>query len=205
MPQHRELTGPTIRSYDERAESFWEGTRDHDVSQNISALLTALSGEGPYRILDVGCGPGRDLAEFKRQGHDPVGLEGSPRFCSMARAHAGVEVWNQNFLALELPSEHFDGVFANASLFHVPGGVLPRVLSDFFAALKPGGVLFSSNPRGDNQEGWNGPRYGRYHDRSAWTDFMTEAGFEYLDHYYRPTGLPRDEQPWLAMTFRKPE
>lgn len=198
------LTGPTIQSYEERAESFWEGTRDHDVSQNVDALLGALDGDGPHRILDFGCGPGRDLADFQRRGHIPTGVEGSPTFCQMARDFSGAEVWHQNFLALELPEGHFDGVFANATLFHVPRSELPRVLGELHRALKPGGVLFSSNPRGDNEEGWNGDRYSSYHDLDAWTRFMTAAGFVFLDHYYRPKGLPRIEQPWLATTFRKP-
>ena len=70
-------------------------------------------------------------------------------------------------------------------------------------ALKPGGVLFSSNPRGDNREGWNGPRYGSYHDLEAWQSLLTAAGFVELEHYYRPAGLPREQQPWLASVWRK--
>jgi SAM-dependent methyltransferase len=201
----KELTGPTIHSYDHQAESFWEGTRDHDVSQNIAALVRALGPDLPQRILDFGCGPGRDLAAWRSLGHEPVGVEGSANFCEMARAHSGCEVLHQNFLSLELPAEHFDGVFANASLFHVPVLALPRVLDDLFATLKPGGALFSSNPRGANVEGWNGSRYGRYHDIDAWMEFLGDAGFVPIEHYYRPTGLPRDQQPWLACTFRRPE
>jgi SAM-dependent methyltransferase len=66
----------------------------------------------------------------------------------MARAHSGCEVWHQDFLKLDLPEAHFDGVFANAALFHVPRQALPHVLLELHATLKPGGVLFSSNPRG---------------------------------------------------------
>ncbi|MGH8640869.1 MAG: SAM-dependent methyltransferase, partial [Burkholderiales bacterium] len=55
------ITGRTLGHYDRHAESFWRGTRDHDVSQNIEALLTHVEGGPPFTILDLGCGPGRDL------------------------------------------------------------------------------------------------------------------------------------------------
>ncbi len=97
----------------------------------------------------------------------------------------------------------FDGVFANAVLFHVPSVALPKVLEDLHAALKPGGVLFSSNPRGHNEEGWNGPRYGSYYDYERWEQFMLAAKFSPLHHYYRPPYLPREQQPWLASVWRK--
>ena len=121
----------------------------------------------------------------------------------MARAHSGREVWQQDFLQLELPEKYFDGVFANAALFHVPTQELPRVLLELQATLKPGGVLFSSNPRGDNSEGWNKGRYGAYHDLETWRGFGAAAGFVELTHYYRPAGLPIEQQPWLASVWRK--
>jgi SAM-dependent methyltransferase len=99
------------------------------VGQNIAALLQYIESKPRSTILDFGCGPGRDLKVFAELGHTAVGLEGAA---------------------------HFDGVFANAALFHVPSQELPRVLLELNASLKPGGVLFSSNPRGHNEEGWIG-------------------------------------------------
>lgn len=197
------ITALTLADYDQTAERFREGTRDHDVSQNIEALLRHLEGQAPQRILDFGCGPGRDLKTFTRLGHSPVGIDGSAEFVAMARVDSGCEVWHQNFLALDLPPAHFDGVFANATLFHVPLSELPRVLKALHATLKPRGVLFSSNPRGDNREGWNGRRYGAYHDFDSWKRYLTDTGFIELEHYYRPAGLPREQQPWLASVWRK--
>ncbi|MDH0336216.1 class I SAM-dependent methyltransferase [Metapseudomonas otitidis] len=198
------ISAITLDDYQRNAEGFREGTRDHDVSQNIEALLRHLGPGGPFDILDFGCGPGRDLQTFRRLGHRPVGLDGTARFVEMARADAGCEVWQQNFLTLELPAERFDGVFANASLFHVPLQELPRVLGQLHATLRPGGVLFSSNPRGQNEEGWNGQRYGAWHDYARWRELLEAAGFQALEHYYRPAGLPREQQPWLASVWRKP-
>ena len=198
------ITSVTLQHYDQNAEDFWQGTRGHDVSQNIAALLQHIAGEPPHVILDLGCGPGRDLKVFAALGHTAIGLEGSARFAAMARAHSGCTVWQQDFLKLALPPQHFDGVYANAALFHVPGQELPRVLRVLHATLKPGGVLFSSNPHGRNDAGWNGGRYGIYHDLETWRRYLSAAGFNELTHYYRPEGLPRDQQPWLASVWRRP-
>lgn len=198
-----EISASTLGHYQQRAAQFWEGTRDHDVSQNRDALLRHLRVQPPARILDFGCGPGRDLIAFTEAGHEAVGLDGAAAFCEMARTHSGCEVLHQDFLSLSLPPSSFDGIFANASLFHVPKQELSRVLSQLRDALKPDGVLFASNPRGENQEGFNGARYGSYHDHATWSAMVTERGFVELEHYYRPPGRPRHEQPWLATVFRK--
>ena len=199
----RRISEITLGHYDRTADDFWDGTKDHDVSQNTAALLAALEGPGPFAILDLGCGPGRDLATFRALGHEAVGLDGAPRFVAMARAHARCEVWQQDFLALDLPPARFDGVFANASLFHVPRRELPRVLRELHATLRPRGVLFASNPRGTNAEGWQGERYGVWHDLETWRAFVEGAGFALIDHYYRPPGRPRAQQPWLATVWRR--
>lgn len=197
------ITATTLGHYNAHAAQFWEGTRDHDVTQNIDALLRHVRGAPPLRLLDFGCGPGRDLAAFRALGHEPVGLDGAAPLAALAREHSGCEVWEQDFLALKLPAAYFDGIFANASLFHVPSRELPRVLRELHATLKPGGVLFASNPRGNNEEGWAGGRYGVYHDLASWRAFLSAAGFSELEHFYRPAGLPREQQPWLASVWRK--
>ncbi len=198
------ITSLTLAHYERNAEQFWESTRDHDVAQNIAALLDHIPGVPPFTILDFGCGPGRDLKQFADRGHKAIGLDGTLSFVEMARANSGCEVWHQDFLKLDLPEGAFDGVFANASLFHIPSQELPRVLGQLRATLKPGGVLFASNPRGDNREGWVASRYGVYHDLEAWRVYMMTAGFTELTHYYRPEGVPREQQPWLASVWRKP-
>ena len=193
----------TLAYYERQAQAFWEGTRDHDVRQNIDALLAHIEATPPYTLLDFGCGPGRDLRTLAALSHVAIGLDGADTFVAMARAYSGCEVWRQDFLALALPPSHFDGIFANASLFHVPSRDLPRVLREIAAALKPRGVLFASNPHGRDEEGWSGGRYGAYHAAATWTRFVTDAGFALLDEYYRPEGLPRAQQPWLATVWRK--
>lgn len=193
----RLITANTLENYNVRAAEFWEGTRDHDVKQNIKALLRYMRGAPPLRILDFGCGPGRDLAALRALGHEPVGLDGSPVLVAMAREHSGCEVWEQNFLALQLPAGYFDGIFANASLFHVPRQELPRVLCELHAALQPDGVLFTSNPRGNNEEVWNRGRFGVYHDLHSWRAYLATAAFLELEHYYRHPGCSVRNSPGL--------
>lgn len=200
----KHITGRTLAYYDQNAHAFWEGTRDHNVSQNIDALLTHIESPSPLEVLDFGCGPGRDLIRFKALGHRVTGLEGSTQLAALARTHSGCEVIEQDFLQLDLPSDRFDAIFANAVLFHIPSQVLPRVLRELCMSLKPGGVLFCSNPHGDGQEGWRGDRYGAFYDWPSWRNYVTAAGLTELTHYYRPPGLPREQQPWLASLWRKP-
>lgn len=194
----------TLAHYDQNAKAYWDGTRDHDVRQNIDALLQYIDAPPPFALLDFGCGPGRDLKTFKALGHRVTGLEGSGQLAALARKNSGCDVLEQNFLELELPQSHFDGVFANAVLFHAPSQVLPRILRQLHTTLKPGGVLFSSNPRGAGQEGWNGDRYGAFYDWQTWRGHVGAAGFVELTHFYRPTRLPLEQQPWLASVWRKP-
>lgn len=197
------ISDRTLDDYRANAEAFREGTWGHDVSQNIDALLRHIRGEPPLRILDLGCGPGRDLKTFQARGHVAVGLDGAEPFVRMARAETGCDVLHQNFLELVLPCESFDGIFANAVLFHVPSREISTVLSRLRESLRPEGVLFASNPRGENQEGWSGSRYGTWYDWPTWRQIVESVGFVELEHYYRPAGLPRDQQPWLASVWRK--
>jgi len=201
--QLQRISEMTIGHYDRAAEDYWDGTQNHDVSQNYESLLEAIDGAPPYAILDLGCGPGRDLGYFRSLGHDVMGLDGSQEFVTMARRHSECEVLHQDFLAMKLPANRFDGVFANASLFHVPSQELPRVLVEVADTLKPGGVLFCSNPRGNNEEGVRGDRYSCFFDLTTWRDYVTAAGFMKIRHYYRPRGVPRYQQPWLATVWRK--
>ena len=203
LDKSRLISQKNIAHYDQNAVSYDEGTQGHDVSQNINALLRAIKTEPPFTILDFGCGPGRDLQTFSKLGHIATGLEGSQQAAQIARTKSGCNVLVQDFFNLDLPEGYFDGIFANASLFHIPNNILPKVLGNLWACLKPNGILFSSNPRGNNEESWYGDRFGSYHNLEGWRSFMTNANFTEVEHYYRPSGLPFEQQHWLASVWRK--
>lgn len=203
-PQLNAVASRTLSHYEANASDFWEGTRDHDVTQNYAALLDALSGKTGQRILDFGCGPGRDLFALRELGHKPVGLDGCEAFVEMARVYSGCEVLHQSFFNLDLGAGTFDGIFANASLFHIPSAELPHVLGVLRSALVPGGVLFCSNPRSFDvdHEGWSGERFSNFLTRETWTHVIARAGFALERDYLRPANKPPEEQPWLAMVWR---
>ena len=70
------------------------------------------------------------------------------------------------------------------------------------SSLRKGGILFSSNPRG-NAEGWQGQRYGHYMEFEVSDIYLKQSGFKIIDHYYRPSGKPRELQPWLAIVSQR--
>ena len=199
----RAASEATIADYAARAEAYALGSLDHDVSQNIDAL----------DILDLCCAGGHDLVAFKKLGHRPIGLDGVSAFCEMAVARSGCEVWQQDLQQLDLPAERFDGIFANACLFHVPSATLPATLRALHGALKPGGVLFVSNAHGfgEDREGWTEGRtpttrsYVTWLSEDTWVSTCRAAGLELLELFYRPPGKPRAQQPFLATVWRRAE
>ncbi|KAJ1491364.1 S-adenosyl-L-methionine-dependent methyltransferase [Baffinella frigidus] len=211
MPEAQQITEATLGHYSRRAVQFYEGTKDHDVSQNRAALLRHLPSDRPLRLLDLGCGPGRDVQYFTGLGHEVTGLDGCKEFVDMCQKMCPTSsTLQQDLHSLDLPTQHFDGIFANAALFHVKRSELQRVLGELKAAVAPNGVIFVSNPRSmqdqDMENGGNSEdmRYGHYQTLESWRAVCGRVGLEELEHYYRPPGRPVHEQPWLASVWRCP-
>ena len=194
----------TLGHYDASAEAFWDGTRDHDVRQNIAALLRHLEGAGPFAILDLGCGPGRDLATFRDLGHEAIGVDGAARFVEMARAHSGCEVWQQNLLALALPAgplrRHLRQRRAAARARERAGAGAGRAAHGA-AAARRAVQLDPARPGRGRLEQRPLQRLSRAREPGSAT--APTAGFVELEHYYRPEGRPREQQPWLASVWRR--
>ena len=202
MEPHEQIT---IAEYQLTAEDYRIGTWHHDVSQNRNALIAAMN-KSDGKILDLGCGSGRDLVAFQEMGYQVTGLDATPAFVEMASQIAGCEVWQQSFLSLDLPSKTFDGMFANASLIHVPSVEMLGVLENLHQALSKNGILLMSMVRGD-REGYSerptGFRYVTGWEYESLKPILEAAKFQIIDRYYRPQGSPIEECTWLVMVVQK--
>lgn len=202
VPEIAEATARTLASYQAGADAYRDETRTRERAPDHDLFFRYLRAQFPsqptYSLLDVGCGPGRDLAEFRARGHRAMGLDGCAAFVDMAQLHSGCPVLHQDLRAPLLPVATYDGIFACGSLFHVPPAALPQTLRALRQSLRAGGVLFTLNPRGEDQSGWVGDRFCCYLRLQTWRRLMTDAGWMLRTHTLRPLRLPRAQRQWIA-------
>lgn len=145
----------TLGFYDSDPEGYSEKTFGRDVSSQLGRFAAKVSAGG--RVLDLGCGSGRDTLSLRRMGFRVTPVDGSEGMCRMARRNTGAPVRRLLFSDLDYDSE-FEGVWACASLLHVPMEELPGVLELVKRALVPGGVLYTGFKEGSG-EGYEGERW----------------------------------------------
>ena len=141
--------------YNENAKEFFEGTAYVDMSENYIDFLLFIPDGG--KILDAGCGSGRDSLMFMKQDYEVVAIDGSIEMCRLASEFIGQEVKHMLFEEIDFENE-FDGVWASASLLHVPSEKLEDILVKLKKALKDKGILYASFKYGT----FEGERNGRY-------------------------------------------
>lgn len=191
----------TIEYYNQSAQNFVADTVDANVNELHEVFLNYLP-PNAY-ILDLGCGSGRDSKSFLEKGYRVLAIDGSEELCKVASQLIGQEVLCQTFENLNY-TEEFDGIWACASILHVPSASLPMVIGNISRALKKGGYFYASFKYGE----FEGERNGRY-----FTD-MTEESFGKLISSFkelkivetRVTGdvrVGRENEKWLNVVARK--
>jgi SAM-dependent methyltransferase len=191
----------TLEYYNQEAQDYTSDTIHADVSNLYPFFLSHLPPNAT--IMDLGCGPGRDSVYFLRKGYRVLSVDGAQEFCKLASKLTGQDVLCQTFENIDF-TEEFDGIWACASILHVPMSGLPKVLENISRALKKGGYFYASFKYGS----FEGERNGRY-----FTD-MTEESFVKLIEKFEEleivetmvTGdvrVGREDEKWLNVVVRK--
>lgn len=191
----------TLRFYDINAELYAKQTRGIDLAHLYRPFLTKIPRGG--KILDVGCGAGRDLKRFVEEGFDAVGVDPSEKLAVMAREFSGCEVLVSNVREISFDQE-FDGVWACASLIHLPHRQLPSALERIFSALRPGGALFVSMQIGSGETVMEDGRFVARYTSEELSDAIGQARFELTDLWITPDSLPgRHSVVWVNAIAKK--
>ncbi len=149
------MTNSTIDFYNKNAQAYFESTVELDMSRLYAPFLERL--RPGAKVLDAGCGSGRDSLFFKSQGFKVTAFDASEEMVRLASQLLGQPVLHMTFEDLNLPDE-YDGIWACASLLHVERTQLPAVIAELAKYLKPGGVFYMSFKYG-NEEYWKDGRY----------------------------------------------
>ena len=155
MRKNNQPMNNTLQYYNEHADSFTADTQTSDMTERYAPFLSRVKPGG--HILDLGCGSGRDSAQFLARGYKVTSVDGSEELCRIAEAHTGQKVYHMLFDEI-IWQNQFDGVWACASLLHCTMEDLPGILQKVSDSLKPGGVLYLSFKYGDFA-GWRNGRY----------------------------------------------
>lgn len=189
-----------IEYYNKNAESFFSGTVDADMSLWRDKFESYVADGG--RILDAGCGSGRDSRAFKQHGFSVLAFDASREMCRMASELIDQQVWQMRFNEIEF-DEEFHGVWACASLLHVTADELPDVLKRINKALVPEGALYVSFKYGEGCTTKGERSFSNYTEKTI-VPLLEGAGFDVLECGITTDVRPgRDDEKWINAIARK--
>ena len=189
-----------IEYYNENAQSFFEGTVNADMSLWRDKFEKYVSDGG--RILDAGCGSGRDSRAFKQHGYSVVAFDASKEMCRMAAELLNQEVWQMRFDEIAF-DEEFDGIWACASLLHVPQDELPTIMQKLHTALKAKGVIYVSFKYGEGTKQRGERTFSDFTEDSV-KKLLKESNFEVIECGITSDIRPgRDAEKWINAIARK--
>ncbi|NQV14853.1 class I SAM-dependent methyltransferase [bacterium] len=186
--------------YDQNAETFIENTLTINMGTLYKTFEKRIKPGGS--ILDVGCGPGRDLKYFKSRGYDPMGLEPSFPLARYAREYSACEVIETTIQDFDT-AEQFSGIWACASLLHLATPELIPALDKLAGMLKDEGIFYCSFKYSD----FEGERAGRFFNDqtlTSFTDLLTEKLW-IKKSWFTEDQRPDNQQIWLNLLLTKTE
>ena len=190
----------TLEYYDDRGNEFFSSTIDADMSMAWKRFRFFLKNG---KILDFGCGSGRDSRYFLSQGFDVDATDGSGAMCRLASVYTGLDVRKMLFNELD-DEDVYDGIWACASILHVPGNELGDIFCRMERALKKDGVIYASFKYGDN-EGWINGRYFTCFTEKKFSEFMRAFPFLEIVSVWKSSDVRKNGngQLWLNLIIKK--
>lgn len=191
----------TISYYNTNALSFIENTINASMTDTLERFLTHVPAGS--RILDFGCGSGRDTKVFLEKGYEVEAIDGSEELCKYASEYTGLQVRHMYFQDLN-EVEKYDGIWACSSILHLNRKDLEDVFQRISMALKTDGVLYTSFKYGT----FEGERNGRYFTdmtEETISDLLKEVGnLQIVDTWITGDVRPgRGEEKWLNLIIKK--
>lgn len=189
------MANSTINYYNEHAKSYYETTVGLDMGRLYQPFIDCL--RPGAKVLDAGCGSGRDSLFFKNQGFQVTAFDASEELVKLSSRLLGQEVLLMSFENLQLP-EQYDGIWACASLLHVKRSELPGVIAKLTEHLKPDGVFYLSFKYGD-EEVWKGGRYFNYLHHQSFQEVLRQIPQLKLENLFITVDVrqDRDDERWL--------
>lgn len=191
----------TLKYYNENAQSFASGTVSVKFTEVQDKFLEKLNPDA--YILDFGCGAGRDTKYFLSRGYQVDAVDGSEQLCRIASEYTGIKVRQMLFQELD-EKEKYDGIWACASILHLPKKQLREVLKNMYAALKSKGWIYTSFKYGEFEVERNG-RYFTDFTIGTFKDFIHDMqGLKIEEHWITGDVRPgRGEEKWLNLLLQK--
>ena len=183
----------TLAYYERCAEEYVAQTRHADMRALQEAFLARVAPGG--RILDLGCGSGRDSKVFLARGYEVVAVDGAPALCARAAAYLGQEVVCARFENYQ-PEGIFDGIWACASLLHLPAPEIARVLARLAPHLSRDGCLYASFKYG-SASGERGSRYFTDLSEASLRTLLAQVPTLHLAAATITQDTQHRSQPWL--------
>ncbi len=194
------MSNKTIDYYNKNADSFIQGTVSVDFKETQDKFLKLLTGK---KVLDFGCGSGRDTKYFLESGFDVTATDGSEELCKSASTYTGIQVKHMLFQDLN-EADCYDGIWACSSILHLSKDELRIVINKMSRALKPNGIIYTSFKYG-NFEGERNGRFFTDFTLDVFEDFISDVKDIVIEEYWitgdvRPG---REEEKWLNLVLRK--
>ena len=191
----------TLEYYNSKAKDFVSDTVAVAFTEIQDIFLEYIPVGG--KILDFGCGSGRDTKYFISKGYDVDAIDGSEELCKIASEYAGIQVKQMHFQELNA-SEEYDGVWACASILHVEKAKLPDVMKKMASSTKKGGVVYSSFKYGDFEGVRNG-RFFTYLTEESFGELLRKVPELVIEKLWisADVRVERGEERWLNIMLRK--